>query len=170
MSGELDRIGSDETTLSWRTLGSEPTEQRLDVRDHRAATRELIDWLQTQGVFAAISAVGHRVVHGLARTQPARITPEVLAELHRAKPYAPDHLPHEIEMIEALRARHPHLEQVACFDTAFHRGMPRVATLLPIPRRYFDKGVHRYGFHGLSYEYLVEELGVSPGPKPRRGA
>ena len=169
LSGELDRIGSDETTLSWRTTDGKQTEQRLSARDHRTSMRVLIDWLEAQDIFESISAIGHRVVHGLAHTEPTRITPDVLAELHQAAPYAPDHLPHEIEMIDALRARYPHLMQVACFDTAFHHAMPRVAKLLPIPRRYFAKGVQRYGFHGLSYQYMVEELARVAGPDAAHG-
>jgi acetate kinase len=86
------------------------------------------------------------------------VTPKLLAELRRITPYAPEHLPRGIALIEAFLLRHPGLPQVACFDTAFHRGMPRVARLLPIPRRYAAKGVERYGFHGLSYAYLMEEL------------
>jgi acetate kinase len=98
------------------------------------------------------------VVHGLQHTQPEKVTRELLAELRRLTPYDPDHLPQEIELIEAFRERHPKLTQVACFDTAFHRTMPRVATLLAIPRRYQADGVERYGFHGLSYAYLMQEL------------
>ena len=109
-------------------------------------------------MFASVKAVGHRVVHGMKHSEPERITPELLDELHRIMPYDPDHLPLEIELIEAFRQRHPGLPQVACFDTAFHRTMPRVASLLPIPRRYEAAGVRRYGFHGLSYEFLMEEL------------
>jgi acetate kinase len=90
--------------------------------------------------------------------EPVIVTPALLGELHRLIPYDPDHLPSEIELIEAFRQRHPGLPQVACFDTTFHRGMPRVAKLIPIPRRYETKGVQRYGFHGLSYAYLMEEL------------
>jgi acetate kinase len=120
-------------------------------------------------VFGSISAVGHRIVHGLARREPARITSDVLAELRRATPYAPDHLPREIEMIEALRHRYPDLAQVACFDTAFHSGMPAVATLVPIPRRYYAKGVQRYGFHGLSYAYLLDELARIAGHEAANG-
>ncbi len=90
--------------------------------------------------------------------QPEIVTDELLGELHRLRPYDPDHLPREIELIEEFRARHPKLPQVACFDTAFHQTMPRVAKLLPIPRRYDAKGIQRYGFHGLSYAYLMEEL------------
>jgi acetate kinase len=168
LRGQLDRIGLEGTTLSW-TTSSGSAERRLDARSREPATDVLIEWLETQEVFGSIAAVGHRLVHGLARTEPARITPDVVAELHRATPYAPDHLPREIEMIEALRQRYPDLAQVACFDTAFHSGMPSVAKLVPIPRRYYAKGVRRYGFHGLSYAYLLEELARIAGPKAAHG-
>jgi acetate kinase len=168
LHGQLDRIGLEGTTLSW-TTSSGSAESRLDARTREAATGLLIEWLETQDVFGSISAVGHRLVHGLARTEPAQITSDVLAELHRATPYAPDHLPREIEMIEALRHRYPDLVQVACFDTAFHSGMPTVAKLMPIPRRYYAKGVQRYGFHGLSYEYLLQELARTAGREAANG-
>ena len=168
LHGQLDRIGLEGTTLSW-TTSSGSAERRLDSGARETATGVLIDWLETQDVFGSISAVGHRLVHGLARTEPARITADVLAELHRATPYAPDHLPREIEMIEALCHRYPDLVQVACFDTAFHGSMPPVATLLPIPRRYSTKGVRRYGFHGLSYAYLIEELARIAGQEAADG-
>jgi acetate kinase len=118
----------------------------------------LLDWLEAQPIFAAVKAVGHRVVHGMKHSKPERVTPKLLAELRRIMPYDPDHLRREIGLIEAFLKRHPKLPQVACFDTAFHRTMPKVARLLPIPRRYAAKGVERYGFHGLSYAYLMEEL------------
>ena len=168
LHGQLDRIGLEGTTLSWTTIRGS-AERRLDVRDGEAPTGLLFEWLDAQDVLGSISAVGHRVVHGLARTEPAQITAEVLAELHRATPYAPDHLPREIEMIEALRHRYPDLIQVACFDTAFHGGMPAVAKLVPIPRRYYAKGVQRYGFHGLSYAYLLEELAHVAGYEAANG-
>ena len=168
LHGQLDRIGLNGTTLSWTTEAGS-TERRLDGSDRAAATSLLIDWLETETAFASIKAVGHRIVHGLARTEPAQITSEILAELGRAAPYAPDHLPREIELIEAIRARHPELPQVACFDTAFHSGMPLVARLLPIPRRYYKKGVQRYGFHGLSYAFLLEELARTAGQDAAHG-
>jgi acetate kinase len=168
LRGQLDRIGLEGPTLSW-TTSSGSAERRLDARNRKAATGLLIEWLETQDVFGSISAVGHRLVHGLARTEPAQITADILAELHRATPYAPDHLPREIEMIEALRHRHPDLVQVACFDTAFHSGMPSLAKLVPIPRRYYAKGVQRYGFHGLSYAYLIEELARIAGQEGANG-
>lgn len=109
-------------------------------------------------LFADIQAVGHRVVHGMQHSEPQRVTPKLLAELRRMAPYDPDHLPDEIALMEAFAKRYPKVPQVACFDTAFHRTMPSVAKLLPIPRRYTRKGVERYGFHGISYAFLMEEL------------
>jgi acetate kinase len=102
-------------------------------------------------------------------TEPQRVTQELMEELRRISPFDPDHLPAEIELIEAFRQRHPNLLQVACFDTAFHRTMPRVARLLPIPRRFDAMGIQRYGFHGLSYSYLVEELGRVAGAAAAQG-
>ena len=102
-------------------------------------------------------------------SEPQQVTPEMVEELHRLSPFDPEHLPLEIELIEAFRQRHPTLPQVACFDTAFHRTMPRVATLLPIPRRYEAAGVRRYGFHGLSYEFLMEELARLGDPAATKG-
>ena len=105
----------------------------------------------------------------MTHSEPERVTPELLDELHRITPYDPEHLPLEIELIEAFRQRHPTLAQVACFDTAFHRTMPRVASLLAIPRRYEAAGVRRYGFHGLSYEFLMEELARLGDPAATKG-
>jgi acetate kinase len=160
LAGKIDRIGLSGTNL----VASDPSgkllvSRHLTADSHRTAVGALLDWLEEQPVFASIKAVGHRVVHGMKHSQPERITPKLLTELRRITPYDPDHLPREIGLIEAFRTRHPRLRQVACFDTAFHRTMPRIAKLLPVPRRYAAKGVERYGFHGLSYAYLMEELG-----------
>jgi len=160
LDGKIDRIGVSGTSLAVRdATGTPQVSRRLGAADHGTAVGVLLEWLEAQPLFASVHAVGHRVVHGMTHSAPEKITPKLLAELHCITPYAPDHLPREIELIEALRTRHPKLPQVACFDTAFHRTMPRVATCLPIPRRYRAKGVERYGFHGLSYTYLMEELG-----------
>lgn len=160
LTGKIDRIGLSGTKLIVTdSAGHAARPRRVVAADHRTAVGFLLDWLEAQPLFATIKAAGHRVVHGMRHSAPERVTPALLAELHRTTPYDPDHLPREIELIEALRQRHPRLPQVACFDTAFHRRMPRVAKLLPIPRRYQAKGVERYGFHGLSYAYLMEELG-----------
>jgi acetate kinase len=157
--GKVDRIGLSGTNLTFHdTTGKPQTSCSIAAADHKSAAKFLIDWLEEQPGFASVRAIGHRVVHGMTHTEPERVTPELLDELHRLRPYDPDHLPREIELIEAFRQRHPKLPQVACFDTAFHRTMPRVAKLLPIPRRFDAKGIQRYGFHGLSYAYLMEEL------------
>jgi acetate kinase len=118
----------------------------------------LLQKLKAQPSMAVPDAIGHRVVHGMLHTQPERVTPALLQQLRRITPYDPEHLPREIALIEALQQRFPGVPQVACFDTAFHRQMPAVATQLPIPRRYLAKGVQRYGFHGLSYTFLLGEL------------
>jgi acetate kinase len=159
LHGKVDRIGLPGANLTF----NDPTRNQQDSRsieasDHRSAADFLIDWLEEQIGFASVKAVGHRVVHGMKHTEPERVTQELLDELRRIRPYDPDHLPREIELIEAFRRHHPKLPQVACFDTAFHRTMPRVARLLPIPRRFDAMGIQRYGFHGLSYAYLMEEL------------
>lgn len=159
LDGKIDRIGLSGTNLIISDPAGKPqAPRRLAAADHRTAAVFLLDWLEAHPVFPSIKAAGHRVVHGMKHSEPERVTPKLLAELHRITPYAPDHLPREIRLIEVLLRRHPELPQVACFDTAFHRTMPRVARLLPIPRRYAAKGVERYGFHGLSYAYLMEEL------------
>jgi acetate kinase len=159
LAGKIDRIGSRGTKLTVTSPAvKSPVIRRFAAADHRTAVGFLLDWLEQQPVFALVKAAGHRVVHGMQHTEPERITSRLLAELNRITPYDPEHLPREIELIETLRKRHPRLPQVACFDTAFHRTMPRVARLLSIPRRYQKMGVERYGFHGLSYAYLMEEL------------
>jgi acetate kinase len=169
LNGKIDRIGLSGTNLIVNDPAGKPqVPRRLAATDHRTAVGFLLHWLEAQPVFASVKAAGHRVVHGMKHSDPERVTPQLLAELHRITPYDPDHLPGEIALIEAFLRRHPKLPQVACFDTAFHRTMPRVAKLLPIPRRYAAKGVERYGFHGLSYAYLMEELGRLD-PAARKG-
>lgn len=159
LAGKIDRIGLSGANLTFNDpTGKARGVRRLAVAGHGTAVDFLLDWFEAQAVFAAVKAVGHRLVHGLERSEPERVTPKLLAEFHRITSFAPNHLPLEIELMEAVRKRHPRLPQVACFDTAFHRTMPRVAKLLPIPRRYQKMGVERYGFHGLSYAYLMEEL------------
>ena len=129
----------------------------------------LVQKLQAKASIGTPDAIGHRVVHGMLHTQPERVAPDLLAELRRITPFDPDHLPREIALIEALQKRFPDVPQVACFDTAFHRQMPDVATRLPIPRRYTAAGVQRYGFHGLSYTFLLAELERLGDPAAARG-
>lgn len=160
LDGKIDRIGSSGTELIVNDPGkTSPVRRRLPRTDHRPAARFLLDWLEAQAFFASVKAVGHRVVYGMEHSEPERVTPKLIAELRRMTAYDPDHLPREIRLIETLVRGHPKLPQVVCFDTAFHRSMLRVARLLPIPRRYSAQGVERYGFHGLSYAYLLQELG-----------
>jgi len=118
----------------------------------------LAEKLKAGGQGTAPDAIGHRVVHGMLHSQPERVSAVLLTELRSIAPLDPEHLPREIELIEAMQRQYPNVPQVACFDTAFHRSMPPEATLLPIPRRYAAKGVQRYGFHGLSYTFLMQEL------------
>jgi acetate kinase len=129
-----------------------------------------MDWVQERTGRAGLTAVGHRVVHGGPKYfEPQRITAEMLDELRRLSPFDPGHLPEEILLVETFRRRLPDLPQVACFDTAFHHDLPRVAQLLPIPRRYEAQGVRRYGFHGLSYAFLMGELARLAGPQVAAG-
>ena len=159
LCGKIDRIGLSGTNLTFNDPpGNRQDGRSLAASDHKSAVSFLIDWLEERNSLESVQAVGHRVVHGMSHTAPELVSQELLDELHRIRPYDPDHLPREIELIETFRRRHPELSQVACFDTAFHRSMPRVAKLLPLPRRFDAKGIQRYGFHGLSYAYLIEEL------------
>jgi acetate kinase len=171
LGGELERMGLSEATL--RVTGSNPEDnfsRPVTAADHTAAVGALMEWIEEHSGRDVLAAVGHRVVHGGPKySKPQQVTAEMVEELHRLSPFDPEHLPLEIELIEAFRQRHPGLPQVACFDTAFHRTMPRVATLLPIPRRYEAQGVRRYGFHGLSYEFLMEELAHFADPAVTKG-
>ncbi|MGA2685778.1 MAG: acetate/propionate family kinase [Verrucomicrobiota bacterium] len=168
--GKVDRIGLSGTNLTFNEpTKKQPIRFKLTVADHKSAANSLIDWLEKQIDFKSVKGVGHRVVHGMKHTEPEIVTKKLLDELRRISPNDPDHLPREIELIEVLRQRHPKLPQVACFDTAFHQTMPRVAKLLPIPRRFDAKGIQRYGFHGLSYSYLMEELARLGDPSAKKG-
>jgi acetate kinase len=170
LDGKVDRIGLTGTNLTFKDTTGEPQNNRtIEASDRHSAVGFLLNWLEKQQAFASVKAIGHRVVHGMTHSEPEQVTQELLDELHRITPYDPDHLPLEIELIEAFRQRHPAMPQVACFDTAFHRTMPRVASLLPIPRRYEAAGVRRYGFHGLSYEFLMEELARLGDPAATKG-
>jgi acetate kinase len=170
LHGTVDRIGMSGTNLTFDDPATNQRDSRgLDASDHKSAAVFLMDWLEGQHGFESVRAVGHRVVHGMQHTAPELVTQALLDELHGISPYDPDHLPSEIELIETFRERHPKLPQVACFDTAFHRTMPRVAKLLPIPRRYGAKGIERYGFHGLSYAYLMEEMARLGDPAAATG-
>ncbi len=171
LEGEMERIGLPEATLRVKGVDTADNFSRsVAAPDHTAAVGILMDWIEERSGRDALTAVGHRVVHGGPKySQPQRITAEMIEELHRLSPFDPEHLPEEILLTEAFRRRFPDLSQVACFDTAFHHDLPRVARLLPIPRRYEAQGVRRYGFHGLSYAFLMEELERLGGTQSAQG-
>ena len=160
LSGKFDRIGLPDTRLSFtNVLANQSDERTIDVPNHVACVPLLVELLEKQSGVNAVTAIGHRVVHGGPRYRdPQRVDDAMIQELRRISSFAPNHLPSEIALMEVFTKRFPQVPQIACFDTAFHGDMPRVAKLLPIPRRYEAKGVQRYGFHGLSYAYLMEEL------------
>jgi acetate kinase len=154
----LSAEGKDGKSLvdtSWATAGQD---------DGTAALDRVLDWLTKELEGKTPAAIGHRVVHGGTRfAQPILIDAEVITALEMLVPLAPLHQPANLAPIRALRRRLPRLPQVACFDTAFHRGHPEVADRFAIPQALHDEGVRRYGFHGLSYEYIAAALGeVAP--------
>jgi acetate kinase len=171
LSGKIARIGLKDTELTF-TNSRNNKEDRMPVTASGLpeAAAFLADWLERQEGVMPLGAVGHRVVHGLQRRQAVAIDDGLLDDLQRISGYDPDHLPGELELIRLFRERFPGLLQVACFDTAFHSGLPRVARLLPIPRRYEAAGVQRYGFHGLSYIYVMEQLMRIAGPPVAGGS
>jgi acetate kinase len=170
LHGKVERVGMPGARLTFHD-NREAREGSVAVEgsDTAAAEKFLIGWLEEHVSFDTLAAAGHRVVHGMLHTEPALVTAELLKELRGISAYDPEHLPAEIRLIESLRARYPELRQLACFDTAFHANMPRVARLLPIPRRFDAAGIQRYGFHGLSYAYLMEELARIAGAEAARG-
>jgi len=159
-SGKVDHIGSPNTGMDITDQVTGKTEhQAIPAADHASVIQPLAQILEKRVDFNQIAAVAHRIVHGGIRyNEPELITPDMVSYLEQISPYDPEHLPTEIAMIRELYRYYPKIRQVACFDTAFHRDLPRVAKILSIPRRYFDEGVQRYGFHGLSYGFLIDEL------------
>ena len=171
LEGGIERIGLPDATLRVKGQNQADNFSRLvSAPDHTAAVGALMDWIEERGGSDALTAVGHRVVHGGPKySEPQRINAEMVEELHRLSPFDPEHLPEEILLTEAFHRRFPDLPQVACFDTGFHHDLPRVAQLLPIPRRYEAQGVRRYGFHGLSYAFLIGELARLAGTEAAQG-
>jgi len=134
-----------------------------------AALEQLMQWVGERAA-QPLAAVAHRIVHGgPAHSEPARLTEQLVGELRALSPYDPDHMPQELQLAEALQRRFPELAQIACFDTAFHHAMPRVAQLLALPRRLQSRGLRRYGFHGISYSYLMHALERVAGAAAARG-
>ncbi len=157
--GKLDRLGTPEMHLSVQGLKDPAALAPVFGEGGGIGTAQrLLDWLLACIPDDSLLAVGHRVVHGFSATQPQRIDAPLLQNLRALLPFDPEHLPMELLLIETLQRARPGLAQFSCFDTAFHHDMPRVAQMLPIPRRFFERGVRRYGFHGLSFQHLIEEL------------
>ena len=171
LDGGIERIGLPEPTFRIKGLDEADNFSRsIKVPDHTVAVGVLMDWIEQRSGRDPLTAVGHRVVHGGPKYYKAqRITAEMITALKQLSPFDPDHMPEEILLTEAFHRRFPDLPQVACFDTAFHHDLPRVAQMLPIPRRYEAQGVRRYGFHGLSYTFLMEELDRLAGPEVAQG-
>lgn len=171
LSAHLERIGLERGRFRvWDGTGATLADQQLSVADHSAALDTFFTWLREHTAVTGADGVGHRVVHGGARyTAPEAVTPEVMGALAQLVPLAPEHLPHEINAIETIGRIYPGVPQVACFDTAFHRSMPEVAQRYALPRRLAEQGVVRYGFHGLSFEYILLELAREAGPAAARG-
>ena len=131
----------------------------VDSERPSAALETMFAWLDQRGFLSQIGAVGHRLVHGGSKyAEPQRITPQFLSDVEQLVPLDPDHMPAAIRGIKFIAEKLPDLPQVACFDTAFHRSLPKVARMYALPRAFYDQGIVRYGFHGLSYEYIMREL------------
>ncbi len=170
LTGNIGGIGQTAGTFTIKEKDADNRLQDVQVPDHKVAVALLMEWLRDHVDRDSLVAVGHRVVHGGPNYwEPQRITPEMIDELRKLSSFDPEHLPEEILLMESLQKQFPDLPQIACFDTAFHHDMPRVAKLLPIPRRYEAQGVQRYGFHGLSYTYLMMELERVAGTKAANG-
>ncbi|MEM1059375.1 MAG: acetate/propionate family kinase [Verrucomicrobiota bacterium] len=170
LSGVFERIGRGQETGGCTIKnadGRKLKENREPIASHTQALQRLFAWLDRRDGLPAPQAVGHRVVHGGSRyTQPEVSDRALLAELRRLSPFDLEHLPVEVDTLEAAMEAFPSLPQVACFDTAFHRAMPRTSQLLPLPREWADEGIVRYGFHGLSYEYILSVLAAETGGVP----
>ncbi len=137
-------------------------EESLTVRDPRDAVGKLLRWLEAKDYSRDLEVVGHRMVHGgLHYRQPQVATPKLLGALQELSAIDPDHLPQAIAAVHAVQKSYPKVKQVLCFDTAFHRNMPAVAQTVALSKSLHEEGIVRYGFHGLSYEYILEQLGES---------
>jgi acetate kinase len=162
-SGAVEGIGQSGGKAWLRSGDKALQEESGKFPDHTAAIETMFAALHKQGA-EKLSAAGHRIVHGGPKfTAPQLVDEKLKAGLKELIPFAPLHLPSQVTMIEAMAAHFPDLPQVACFDTAFHSGMPEVAQRFALPRELWEQGIRRYGFHGLSYEYVTGKLGTGLG-------
>nr|WP_301288394.1 acetate/propionate family kinase [Natronospira proteinivora] len=158
--GQVEGLGGSSPVLTVKARGSDkPTSHSLADADHEAAIKALLGWLEDNVGHSALKAAGHRVVHGGQQyAEPVRIDEKVLDTLETFSDLAPLHQPHNLSPIRQLMRLRPELPQVACFDTAFHRDQPWIAQQFALPREWTEKGVLRYGFHGLSYDGISRQL------------
>ena len=169
-NGRIEGIGGQPRLLVWGPGGAPLEDRRISLSSDpvlgpEEAFEELFDWLGRHAAGRTLGAVGHRVVHGGERfVRPALVTPDILAQLDALTPLAPLHQPHNLSAISAIASLLPGLPQVACFDTEFHATQPWVAQACALPRQITEAGVKRYGFHGLSYEYIASVLPDHLGP------
>jgi acetate kinase len=169
LSGEIENIGTENVQLTFNNFSTHKKEELgIKAATYDSAAEYLVDWMDKQRMDQVI-AIGHRIVHGMQHIEPELISPELIQELKEISAFDPEHLPEEIKLIELFNKRYPAIPQIACFDTSFHTSMPSIAKMLSIPRRYYDMGIQRYGFHGLSYSYLMEELKSVAGEKAAQG-
>lgn len=159
ISGQIKRIGLSGTKFTVTNhVSNEKNNIKLNTSDFKEVIVFFIQWLQKQKDFEKITGIGHRIVHGMKHTKAEIIDDNLLKELEQIRKYDPDHLPSEIEIVRIFKKQFPYLIQIACFDTAFHTTIPPVAKTFAIPKKYYDEGIRRYGFHGISYSFLLEEL------------
>lgn len=157
--GEIDRIGLPHAVLTYSNrMTPSPSSSPAQAGNLTEAAAFLASWLEKNVNFKQLGVIGHRIVHGLEHTHATVIDEPLLLQLRSSLAYDPDHLPGELALIDLFRERHPGIPQVACFDTAFYAQLPRMAKILAIPRRFEKAGIRRYGFHGLSYSSLLEQL------------
>ena len=171
LKGELGRIGVSRGFLQVKDHDNrELTDQKLNLPDHETALKTFFGWMDDHEDGKDLHAVGHRLVHGgTDHVKPQRVTPALIEDLKQLVPLAPDHLPDEIKALEAVHQLFPDLPQVACFDTAFHRCMPQVAERYALPGSLYQEGLRRFGFHGLSCEYILQELAQEAGAPAASG-
>jgi acetate kinase len=171
LEGIVEKIGLPGTILRAKDVKAANNISRpLPAANHAMALDAVLDWIGQRSKDNTIAAIGHRFVHGGSKySEPQRLSAALIEDLRRLSPLDPEHLPEEIQLAESLQHHFPHVPQLACFDTAFHHDLPRVARMLPIPRRYEAQGVRRYGFHGLSYAFLMAELTRVAGPEAANG-
>ncbi len=171
LKGQIERIGTPDAVLITQEGDREAHgTQPVAAVDYASAIKLLIGWIDEKHLNGTLVAVGHRIVHGGANFhEPQRLTSTMMTELRQLTPLDRQHMPGEIALADAFQQRFPKVPQIVCFDTAFHHHLPRVAQMLAIPRSYEAQGVRRYGFHGLSYEFLMSELIQIDGAAAVRG-